>query len=116
MSCGSFGTTPLASPVLCRHGSIRACQCYDPNTYAWQSKVYFDIRNTEELSQPSYGLLNLRLTAVVPETETSVSLWTRNVLNEEFLSAGFSLGAYVTRYYGMPRTFGVTITQSFGGP
>ena len=84
--------------------------------YAWQSKVYFDIRNTEDLSQPSYGLLNLRLTAVVPETETSVSLWTRNVTDEEFLSAGFSLGAYVTRYYGMPRTFGVTITQSFGGP
>ncbi|MAI27256.1 MAG: hypothetical protein CMN75_14605 [Spirochaeta sp.] len=84
--------------------------------YAWQSEVFFDIQNTEELSQSSYGLLNLRLTAVIPETETSVALWTRNVTDEEFLSAGFGLGAYVTRYYGLPRTFGITITQSFGGP
>jgi iron complex outermembrane receptor protein len=81
--------------------------------YAFQSKVYFDVVNTEELSQGTFGLLNARLGFEILRSNTSLSLWAKNVLDERYLIGGFSLGSYVSRYWAAPRTFGFTITQSF---
>lgn len=83
--------------------------------YAWQSRIYFDPENTPELSQGPMGLLNLRLTARWDRTDTELSLWMKNVLDETYLTSGYSLGAYVSRYYGRPRMFGMTFTQRIGG-
>jgi iron complex outermembrane receptor protein len=79
--------------------------------YYFQSKVYFDVRNTPELSQDAYGLLNSRLTLDLLPSDTSISLWVKNLLDERYLTGGFNLGSYVSRYWGPPRTFGITITQ-----
>jgi iron complex outermembrane receptor protein len=81
--------------------------------YAFQSKVYFDVVNTEELSQGTFGLLNARLGFEILRSNTSLLLWAKNLLDERYLIGGFSLGSYVSRYWAAPRTFGFTITQSF---
>jgi iron complex outermembrane receptor protein len=81
--------------------------------YAYQSKVYFDVTNTKELSQDAFGLLGARLTFEILRSNTTLMLWAKNLLDERYLIGGFSLGSYVSRYWAAPRTFGFTITQSF---
>jgi len=83
--------------------------------YGYQSKVYFDVRNTEELSEGGYGLLNFRLALDILRTDTTVMLWMKNSLDERYLTGGMGFGSYVSRYYGPPRTYGITITQRLGG-
>ena len=39
----------------------------------------------------------------------------KNATDELYMDGGYSLGSYATRFYGLPRTFGLTYTQSFGG-
>lgn len=82
--------------------------------YSWQSRIYFDPLNTPELSQGPVGLFNLRATGYVGSTDTEIALWVKNVIDERYLTSGYSVGAYVSRYYGRPRTFGFTLTQRFG--
>ena len=82
---------------------------------SWQSKIYFDVNNSDELSQNKRGVLGFRLTGRALQTNSEMSLWIKNTLDETYRTAGFSLGAYVNRYYALPRTYGVTFTQQFGG-
>jgi iron complex outermembrane receptor protein len=84
--------------------------------YSWQQKVYFDIANTEELSQDDFGLLNASLAVQLVQTDTRIVFWIKNATDELHSTGGFSLGSWVSRYYGLPRTFGFTFTQRFGGP
>jgi iron complex outermembrane receptor protein len=84
--------------------------------YSWQQKVYFDIANTEELSQGDMGLLNASLAIKLVRTDTRLAFWIKNATDEVYRTGGFSLGSWVSRYYGMPRTLGFTFTQRFGGP
>ena len=83
--------------------------------YNWQSKIYFDVINTDELSQNARGILGFRLTGRALQTNTEMSLWMKNALDETYRTAGYSLGAYVNRFYALPRTYGVRFTQRFGG-
>ena len=84
--------------------------------YSWRSKVYFDVANTEELSQGSTGLLDASLTLEILSTRTTIAAWVKNATDELYLTGGYNLGSYVSRFYAIPRTFGGTITQHFGGP
>jgi iron complex outermembrane receptor protein len=83
--------------------------------YSWRSKVYFDVANTEELSQGPTGLLDHSLTLEILSTRTTFAIWVKNATDERYLSGGYNLGSYVSRFYAIPRTFGGTITQRFGG-
>jgi len=81
--------------------------------FAWRSKVYFDVRNTPELSQGSYGLLNARLNLRHHNWKVDLAFWAKNLTNVHYRTGGFSLQNYVSRYYGIPRTFGLTLTKRF---
>jgi iron complex outermembrane receptor protein len=83
--------------------------------YSWRSKVYFDVANTEELSENKMGLLDASLTLEIFSTRTTIAAWVKNATDERYLSGGYNLGSYVSRFYAIPRTFGGTITQRFGG-
>jgi iron complex outermembrane recepter protein len=67
-------------------------------------------------TQPSYGLLNLRITQNISRYNLDVSLWAKNVTDRIYeveatdatVSAGFGSGAL-----GDPRTFGVELLKRF---
>jgi iron complex outermembrane receptor protein len=67
------------------------------------------------LNIDGYALLNARI-GFRATAGTSISLWARNVLNEDYyeqlLPAGGNAGHYAG-VLGDPRTFGVTVKQSF---
>jgi outer membrane receptor protein involved in Fe transport len=42
-------------------------------------------------------------------------VWIKNATNEIYKDGGYSLGSYATRFFAPPRTFGITVTQTFGG-
>jgi iron complex outermembrane receptor protein len=83
--------------------------------FSWRSKIYFDVRNTPELSQGDYGLLNARLNFRHHDSKVDLVFWAKNLTDETYRTGGFSLQNYVSRYYGLPRTFGLTFTKRFYG-
>ncbi len=80
-------------------------------SYYYTSKVYFDATN--RLVQPSYGLLDARLTFQLPGEQLSLSLWGRNLTNETYIS-GSALSANGDQIrLGAPRQYGVTARYAF---
>lgn len=80
-------------------------------SYYYSSKVYFDASN--RLVQPSYGLLDARLTYQLPGERISLSLWGRNLTNETYI-AGSALSANGDQIrLGAPRQYGVTARYAF---
>ncbi|MEM1259142.1 MAG: TonB-dependent receptor [Bacteroidota bacterium] len=78
--------------------------------YQFQSEVFFDPENTA--SQDGYGLLNGRLVAGSKNLE--VALWAKNLTDETYLSYGYSVsGSGIFASYGLPQTYGVTLTGKF---
>ncbi|BFM09299.1 TonB-dependent receptor [Halioxenophilus aromaticivorans] len=65
------------------------------------------------VSLPSYDLLNARLDlSELASENVRISLWCRNLLNEEYTSAPGTLGPSLparTAFYGDPRTFGLEV-------
>jgi iron complex outermembrane receptor protein len=68
------------------------------------------------LNIEGYALLNARAGFRVSNTGTSLTVWSRNLLNEDYyeqlLPAGGNAGHYAG-VLGDPRTFGVTLRQTF---
>jgi outer membrane receptor protein involved in Fe transport len=62
---------------------------------------------------PSYGLLNASIGMSAPDGAWSVSLWTRNALDEYYWTAVASNANVVVRFPGQPRTFGATLEFRF---
>ncbi len=80
-------------------------------SYYYSSKVYFDASN--RLVQPSYGLLDARLTYQLPGERISLSLWGRNLTDETYI-AGSALSANGDQIrLGTPRQYGVTARYAF---
>ena len=85
-------------------------------SYTWQSKVYFEDLNTEDLSQEAYGLLNLQAGVTLAKYNTTISAWARNMLDEEYLISGGNAGSLFqipTFVPGAPQMFGVKLTYQF---
>ncbi len=65
---------------------------------------------------PSYDLLNLRLGFQFNDYDASVTLWGRNVLDEEYRGTGFDpvgVNGQVLATPGEPATYGITLRKSF---
>ena len=82
--------------------------------YAWRSN--FD-GSTSALSRiDGYGLVNLRLGLRTEDRQTELTVWARNLFDEEYFT-GLSAVAFNTGLYGAelgdPRTVGVTLRRSF---
>lgn len=78
--------------------------------YQFQSEIFFDPENTA--SQEAYGLLNGRL--VVGSKNLEFALWAKNLIDETYLSYGYSVsGSGIFASYGLPQTYGATVTAKF---
>jgi len=90
-------------------------------TYAWQSKIYFDVFNDKNDAardefQNAYGLLGLRL-AFVPRGSTwKIELFADNVLDKKFVKDAGNTGdafGLPTFIAGAPRTVGAYVSVRY---
>jgi iron complex outermembrane receptor protein len=79
--------------------------------YAWNDDRFDDNSNQPPEIIDSYGLLDARIRYVLDGWE--VSLWGRNLTDEEYIThyPTFSGFAFVT--FGPPRTYGLTVSKTF---
>ncbi|AKH68250.1 outer membrane receptor protein [Spongiibacter sp. IMCC21906] len=61
--------------------------------------------------EDAYGLASLR--ATVTNDEWRFSLWANNVLDEEYRSTILALPGQVINIYGLPRTFGASVSWTY---
>ncbi|MGD1842354.1 MAG: TonB-dependent receptor [Thermonemataceae bacterium] len=78
--------------------------------YQYQSEMFLDPENTAAV--PAYGLLGGRL--VVGNKNFELALWAKNITDVVYISYGYSVsGAAIFGNYGLPRTFGTSLTAKF---
>lgn len=85
-------------------------------SYTWQSKIYFEDDNSEQLSQDSYGLANLRMGLRLGDGRWDIGLWGTNLGGEKYLiDAGNTGRLFGTPTFipGNPRMYGVSISAKF---
>ena len=83
--------------------------------YAWQSKTYNDVENTN-IDQPSYGLLNLRASMLLRPWDIEVALYSRNVINETYITGGLDFTnqfGYRGTFIGPARSINLQFTWNF---
>jgi iron complex outermembrane receptor protein len=77
--------------------------------YIYQSDIYFDQAN--DMLQPAYGLLNGRIGVTSKHAEFFV--WGKNLTDETYFSYGYGIAGFNAAAYGLPRTYGFTLTGKF---
>jgi len=84
-------------------------------TYRYQGKMYFDPDNNELAVTPSYDVLDARLGWNSLDGQWDVSLWAKNLTDEEYRTQIFSTGGGTRAFYnpGNPSTYGVTVAYRF---
>lgn len=83
---------------------------------AYVGRHFLEVNNRLALSQKGYFLVNGRLSVFSDDRNWQVAVWARNLTNELYFSAGFDLalvGGYVTRYPGLPRSYGVEVVYNW---
>jgi len=82
--------------------------------YSHRGSFFWDQANGPELKQRGYGLLDARL-RWSPNERYSVSIWGKNLTNEQFAAFASSLSGAPGFIYiaGTPRTYGVTVGFDF---
>jgi iron complex outermembrane recepter protein len=87
--------------------------------YAYKGKQYFTQFNREQVSQDSYGLVNLRVGYRSPDDVWGVTLWGDNLADEDYFSTVLESGVpppgglVPQAVMGAPRTYGVTFNYNF---
>ena len=99
--------------------------------YSHRGRIYATLESHESSKQEDYGLVDGRLTWALSNRATTVSLWVRNLLDEEyftgaadgsggltpddeqFVEAAGQPSAVNTKYWGEPRRFGLELRHVF---
>jgi len=79
--------------------------------YSYQSQINFDFAGT--ISQPGYGLLNLRAAWTTPSKKWTLSVVGRNVTNTKYFTAAEVNAGGVSVNYGEPDSFMVEVDYRF---
>ncbi|KAF0094847.1 MAG: TonB-dependent receptor [Puniceicoccaceae bacterium 5H] len=110
----TFRLTPRNSFALGLHYQVNTeyGSVFVAPSYTWKSRIYFtDDPNEKDLSQDSYGLLNLRAGLTRPNWQ--LAFYVKNALDEAYLidagNTGRSLGL-PTYIAGTPRLYGLELT------
>ncbi|MEL6559665.1 MAG: TonB-dependent receptor [Bacteroidota bacterium] len=77
--------------------------------YQYQSDMYWDVSNA--ISQDAYGLLNLRLGVTTKNAD--LFIWAKNVTDVAYFSYGYGVSGFNAASFGLPRTYGITLTGKF---
>ncbi len=81
---------------------------------AWNDDQFLELTNGPGTVQSSYNVTNLRASYVSNEEKYSVSLFARNVFDEEYKAYTLDLGSLgVTSYYAPPVTYGASFKYSW---
>jgi iron complex outermembrane receptor protein len=77
-----------------------------------QSKVYFDIQNSENIAQGGYTLYDGRATWTSSDERLEVALWGKNLTDKRYRTWGVEVAGagIVSAYWGDPRTYGLEVT------
>ena len=87
--------------------------------YSYMSKFYHEPGEANAkygstapfTKEDGYGLTNLR--ATINKDNWRFALWANNVFDEEYRSTILALPGQVINIYGLPRTFGATVSWSY---
>jgi iron complex outermembrane receptor protein len=76
---------------------------------------YYDILNTSLIEQEAYWVSNARISFNSADDRYSVSLWAKNLADEQYSTKTFDLSdfGYTASHVGAPRMFGVEGTLRF---
>lgn len=89
---------------------------YATPSASYQSKVFFELPNREEISQDGYTLVNLRAGVEFADGRYRIGGFARNLTNERYLiDAGNTGGTFGTPTYiaGEPRFYGIELYGRF---
>ncbi|WP_169714043.1 TonB-dependent receptor domain-containing protein [Oceanicoccus sagamiensis] len=86
-------------------------------SYSWTDEYYFEVGNTEEEAQDSFGLVDARIAWTSADTQWQVAVFGQNLTDEEYLNyagglAKYDLDAPIT-VSAIDRTFGASLEYSF---
>lgn len=83
--------------------------------WAWRSRMEVDVQNTPQASQPSYGIMNGRI-SYRPNENIEIALYGKNMLDKRARAAGGGspqpFGIF-WGYYIDPRTYGLELNFDF---
>jgi len=77
--------------------------------YNYQSEFSFNFNN--DANQESYGLLNSRIG--LTSKNIDFFIWGKNITDEVFYSYGYGVGSFKAASFGLPQTYGATLTAKF---
>ncbi len=77
--------------------------------YVYQSEMYLDVSNF--FTQDAYGLLSSRLG--ITSKHLDLFVWAKNLTDETYFSFAFGQSGFNAGAFGLPRTYGATITGKF---
>lgn len=80
---------------------------------SWRDDLFFTDSNGTFDFQEDYWLQGANLNYTAPEDKWSVSLWVKNLADEEYLRDGFFFLNEEIAYAGAPRSYGLTATYNF---
>ncbi|HEY5646284.1 MAG TPA: TonB-dependent receptor, partial [Pseudomonadales bacterium] len=87
--------------------------------WAQRGRTYNTLETVDSSKQKAYGLMDGRITWLLANGSTSVSLWGRNLLDKKYfpsaidLSTGTAPTQTITKYWGEPLRFGVELRHAF---
>ena len=105
-----------ASGGLILRAPIGGATLYATPSVTYKSKVFFELPNTEAISQKGYTLVNLRAGLEFAQGRYSVGGFVRNATNKRYLidagntGGGFGIPTYIA---GEPRFYGVELGAKF---
>jgi len=77
--------------------------------YNYQSEFSFNFEN--DVKQESYGLLGSRIG--LTSKNIDFFIWGKNITDEVFFSYGYGVGNFRAAVFGLPQTYGATLTTKF---
>jgi outer membrane receptor protein involved in Fe transport len=84
--------------------------------YSYVGDMFLNASNDPLTKQDAYNTVNLRLGMTLEDYQTEITLWGRNITDEEYLGTSFDSvlqsgkqGAYIRE----PRTYGLTVNKKF---
>ncbi|MEM9648698.1 MAG: TonB-dependent receptor, partial [Bacteroidota bacterium] len=77
--------------------------------YNYQSEFFFSVDN--DISQDAYGLLNGRIG--ITSKNLDLFVWGKNITDEAYYSYGYGVGGFNAASFGLPQTYGATLTAKF---
>ena len=101
-SIGGAYTAPITNDWSLRVGA----------DYSYQSKVYFDRDNAEEIAEDGFGLVNASVSLLTADDRFELMVYGRNLADTVYKVSGVNLLAdfgYGLNYYGEPRIYGVRL-------